>query len=636
MFLISLLLSLFTFYWFQSARFRNFLRQLVGGKTEQLENKKKMSWLFNEFENWRLKKQVKKWFKSNNAKSTWTNNFAFGYSKKFKGYFTDTSDNHALVIGTSGSGKTEKVVIPNIVYQASLSHDKRPNLIINDSKGDILRRTGSFLEKQGYKIKTLNLKNPFLSNRWTPLAKIWRIFWNSDNTLKENLDYDKALSEIQEIIVNLDWGSKADEFWGLKAKNLTNSILKFFLFLSTINPDFKFDFYNFTTFRNMLDSEVFTKSEWISIVEKNKNNNKYWNQLANDIKSDASLPDVTLGGILGNATAVLNNFLKMEIEELMAEDDIKINELLESDKPFAIYITYNDSKDNLLFFVPLFIKEIYQTATEKADKSPKGKLKRQLNFVLEEYFSIPPIDKLGNWLSISRSRNIFFMIVVQDFEQLGAKNKEQGQIIKSQCKTLIFLETNNVNTLQEIEKIAGKVEVVKESDNNQTYTKEKEFLSVNDLKFKSSDMVIVFSGTNKPLALKPEPAWKYLKIEDFVLRERQRSNSNNNEVWDIKTMKKLDFNNIQKEEKESISRKTKRRITSREREVLAKLTNNHKTRNIGFEASEDLDFDFEDYKAMLLEEKRNPEYNEEIDLANIHIEEKDISGIEEEKNDKER
>lgn len=57
---------------------------------------------------------------------------------------------NVCVIGGAGTGKTYNYVLPNIL-QANTSY------VITDRDGYMLKKTGKFLEKQGYKIKVLNL-----------------------------------------------------------------------------------------------------------------------------------------------------------------------------------------------------------------------------------------------------------------------------------------------------------------------------------------------------------------------------------------------------------------------------------------------------------------------------------------------
>jgi membrane protein, putative (traD/traG family) len=71
-------------------------------------------------------------------------------------YLVNNTDAHAIVLGISGSKKTEKIVMPNIHYNISLPFEKEPNMVITDPKKQILTRTGAAFIKNGYNIKVFD------------------------------------------------------------------------------------------------------------------------------------------------------------------------------------------------------------------------------------------------------------------------------------------------------------------------------------------------------------------------------------------------------------------------------------------------------------------------------------------------
>lgn len=71
----------------------------------------------------------------------------------------------ALVIGGSGSGKTFRYIVPNILQANS-------SLVIMDSKGTMLRDYGNYLAMRGYRIQVLNISNPYASDSMNPFLYI--------------------------------------------------------------------------------------------------------------------------------------------------------------------------------------------------------------------------------------------------------------------------------------------------------------------------------------------------------------------------------------------------------------------------------------------------------------------------------
>ena len=74
---------------------------------------------------------------------------------------------HALIVGTTGSGKTTGFVDQNI---AILGRSKgKPSMIIADPKKELYEKHAKQLESEGYKISTLDLREPYSSARWNPM-----------------------------------------------------------------------------------------------------------------------------------------------------------------------------------------------------------------------------------------------------------------------------------------------------------------------------------------------------------------------------------------------------------------------------------------------------------------------------------
>ena len=83
-----------------------------------------------------------------------------------------TDQLHALIVGTTGSGKTTGFVDQNI---AVLSHCKtKPSLVITDPKKELYEKHGRQLEKEGYKISVLDLREPYSSAKWNPMNVLIR------------------------------------------------------------------------------------------------------------------------------------------------------------------------------------------------------------------------------------------------------------------------------------------------------------------------------------------------------------------------------------------------------------------------------------------------------------------------------
>ena len=80
--------------------------------------------------------------------------------------YVDNSEAHSLIIGSTGSGKTRRLVLPllNILARAGQS------IVVTDPKGELYAKTSRLFNSLGYNVISINLRNPSEGNAWNPLS----------------------------------------------------------------------------------------------------------------------------------------------------------------------------------------------------------------------------------------------------------------------------------------------------------------------------------------------------------------------------------------------------------------------------------------------------------------------------------
>ena len=96
---------------------------------------------------------------------------------------------HAMIIGSTGSGKTTGFALPFLNWM-SAKKDK-PNIIVSDPKQEQYRLTASHFINNGYKVVTLDFNNYRASDCWNPLTKIFRAY-------QEYLTVEKDVTVVRE------------------------------------------------------------------------------------------------------------------------------------------------------------------------------------------------------------------------------------------------------------------------------------------------------------------------------------------------------------------------------------------------------------------------------------------------------
>ncbi|UKI14080.1 MAG: type IV secretory system conjugative DNA transfer family protein [Clostridiales bacterium] len=129
-----------------------------------------------------------------------------GAEKKFGGVeVVTTSQLHALIVGTTGSGKTTGFVDQNI---AVLGKSKgKPSIVISDPKKELYEKHAKGLEAQGYKISVLDLREPYSSERWNPmnvLIRRVRLVKDLENNLQQKTASITGQAKCSCLIVTLE------------------------------------------------------------------------------------------------------------------------------------------------------------------------------------------------------------------------------------------------------------------------------------------------------------------------------------------------------------------------------------------------------------------------------------------------
>lgn len=494
-------------------------------------------------------------------------NWCFSFSKNKKYYYINDTDQNAIVNGPPGSGKTQRVLLPNIEFMSQLTLKNKANFIVTDPKKEIIQFTGKTLEENEYNIYALDFSNPKLSLAWNPLSYAWDLVHNNAkfedlgdqfyNICQDNIN--KAYESINNTINALNWDKKqSGSMWQAQAKKVILSLTKFLLLYSIENLDkiSRKDF-NLETVGSMVNLNNWMNEEkikssnissWIRYTKmKASEGSYYWKKLWNDVEALSKTPSETLGGIFVEANSVLMIFnndeeLKRMLRETKSFD---MEEIIKNNKPFAIFIHYPDHKPANHFLVSLLIEQIYQVLIENANSHNNLKLERRTFFLIDEFGNLPLISNFDNKITICRSRNIFFMLIVQDYNQLkkyNALGQDVDRTIKSSCQLVYFLASGDETTLREVSNSLGnktvKTKSYSQSSSGSSSTseseREKPVMSVAELKEKDPNHLLITKPGNKPILMESLLAYKYFENDNyyFVSKDNLESLEIASDLWD--------------------------------------------------------------------------------------------------------
>lgn len=400
--------------------------------------------------------------------------------------WVDDGENHSLIIGASGSGKTQGIIHPIVKILAK--HDE--SMIISDPKGEVYRENAELLRQRGYKIVLLNFREPTTGQAWSPFTLPYRMF-KEGNT-------DKATELLEDLALNIlyDEKSQAEPFWEKSSADYF-AALAYGLF-----EDAKEEEVNINSINMMstVGEERFNTSNYIKEYFTMKG------EISTPYVMAASVinaPAETKGGVLAVFKQKIRVFSsRVDLSEMLSHSDFDMRDI--GREKTAVFLVIHDEKTTYHALMTTFIKQCYECLIDVAQENG-GKLKNRTNFLLDEFANMPPLKDVESMVTAARSRNIRFSFVIQNFSQL---NKVYGadiaETIKGNCGNIIFLITTELKALEEISKLCGEVKPKKPKDGEAAQAP-RPLISVADLQRMKQFEYLIKRFRNHPFKTKMKP-----------------------------------------------------------------------------------------------------------------------------------
>ena len=415
--------------------------------------------------------------------------------------WVDDGEYHTLIIGTTGSGKSECVVKPQVNVLAK----KGESMIVTDPKGELYKYCGSYLKEQGYNIIVLNFRDPEDGNAWNPLTAPYQNYKNGNR--------DKATELLDDIATNIlvDPKNKESAFWERSAADYFCG-LALGLFKDAKESEVNLNSINVMS---TIGEERFAASHYI---------NEYFNLKGADsseyifASNTINAPNETKGGILSTFRQKIRIFSSREkLSEMLSYSDFDMRSI--GEQKTAVFLIIHDEKTTYHSLLTVFLKQCYETLIDVA-KVHGGKLPIRTNFILDEFANMPPLSDVDSMVSAARSRAIRFTFIIQNFSQLDdVYGKEVAQTIKGNSNNWIYLISTEMAALEEISKMCGEVKS-KEKDK----TASTPLVTITDLQKMKLFQAIIIRSRMAPFKTQLEPDFKMdwgIKREEMDFPHRE-------------------------------------------------------------------------------------------------------------------
>ncbi|MBQ8444166.1 MAG: type IV secretory system conjugative DNA transfer family protein [Clostridia bacterium] len=444
-------------------------------------------------------------------------------------------ETHALVLGTTGVGKTQLLANPTIRI---LSHSgQKPSLIMTDPKGELYEDNAEILKQEGYNVIVLNLNDPYDSSMWNPMEIAYNTYQRANNLAKEVKKYidctpedmgftrlaesdlngitygntwygfegkafpthdlikqelvaqkikleDEAKSDLRNIALSLipDDPQCKDPTWPNGCRDFITGLM-YAMLEDTRDPRLgmtkdKFNFFNLYKMAMKRDPAGERESQLKTLAKYSEGRDTINGNVQQLMSTVCGAASVTQRSFLSTLGSSVGKTLGDDgILYVTSGTDIDFTKF--ADQPTAFFIRIPDHKTERHPIGVLCISQLYKVLVDVANKTinpktgKKGQLKRPVYFILDEFGNMPAVPGFGTMVTVARSRNIFFEIILQSYTQLDIKyGQEEAKNIRGNFQMETFLGSEDPSTIQAFSEACGETTVFHDEESRSRNTKD--------------------------------------------------------------------------------------------------------------------------------------------------------------------
>ena len=170
-----------------------------------------------------------------------------------------------------------------------------------------------------------------------------------------------------------------------------------------------------------------------------------------------STSDKTKTSVLFSANTPVGIFGDYAVIDQAAHHEFDPETLAEEKTAVFLISPGNDDAGSAQYTIlsTLFVEQVFTCLNRYLNKTKEQTLPRPVYFLLDEVANIPPIPQLGSKITLARSKNMRFLLVIQSYEQLKNLYHDECETIKENSQ-LMYLLSNSLGTASEISERIGK------------------------------------------------------------------------------------------------------------------------------------------------------------------------------------
>ncbi|MGT2637029.1 VirD4-like conjugal transfer protein, CD1115 family [Streptococcus ratti] len=367
--------------------------------------------------------------------------------------FESQLNKNVLVVGLPGDGKTYTYVKPNLMQMNS-------SYVVTDPKGLLVREVGTMLKENGYQIKIFDLVNLINSDMFNPFTY-----------MTSELDIDRITEAIVEGTKKGD--REGEDFWN-QAKLLLNRALIGYLYFDSQVRHYE---PNLSMVADLLRNLRQPNEKELSAVEKMFNQlekampgnyaNRQWDLFNSNFEAE------TRTSVLAIVATQYSIFDHDAVTDLIKTDTMEMDTW--NTEKTAVFVAISETNKAYSFLASTFFTVVFDQLTHQADAILQGQKPGfgpedllHVQFYFDEMTNVGKIPHINEVLSSIRSREMSIKIIIQAISQLDSLyGLPARKSMVNNCATLLFLGTNDEDTMKYFSMRAGKQTIMQTSYSEQ-------------------------------------------------------------------------------------------------------------------------------------------------------------------------
>ena len=315
------------------------------------------------------------------------------------------------------------------------------SMVITDPKGELLRKTGGLLEREGYEVRVFDLINPETSFCYNPFAYV--------------RDDKDVLKLINNLIRNTTpkGAQSSDPFWEKSETALLQALMLYLLHEAPPEEQ------NFSMIMEMLGSAQVKEDdeEYQSPLDILFERLEMRNPESIAVKQYAIYKQAagkTAKSILISVGVRLAAFNLKQIANLTCTDELDLYSI--GEKKVALFCCIPDADTSLNYLVGMIYSNLFQTLYYVADRKYHGKLPIPVHCIMDEWPNVALPDDFDKLLATMRSRAISCSIIIQNIAQMKALFKDSWESLIGNCDEFLYLGGNEKEGHKYVSELLGK------------------------------------------------------------------------------------------------------------------------------------------------------------------------------------